>query len=253
MTSLLNAVFALGLALTSASGVALAQDAPRSLTYEVRVGGQLLGTRELSVRYEVDAGEPTRVIESFTELNGSVGPARIAYQQRITAFAGRAPASFHAVINENGAPREVQARWTSFGWTVSVADRKRVRTFEAPPDRIDISTIDLMDPGTRWTLGRFADLRILSAETGEVWEGPVTPLGPSTRSIQGKDVAVEGWAWKSPEGRTEFWYNSEGFLVEYKQRILGIQVQGVLRSPPPAGPDEFPVKVSRAEVERLPL
>jgi hypothetical protein len=43
-------------------------------------------------------------------------------------------------------------------------------------------------------------------------------------------------------------------MVKYATRVMGMKVEGVLTTPPPAGPDAFPVRAgpSGVEVESLP-
>lgn len=229
-------------------------DAPtRQLVYDIAVAGRPVGTRTATITTDSRGGADERVIESFTDIDGMVGPVRFSYKQRLTAFAGEGPASFHAVISENGDAREVQGQWSPAGWTVTLVGGGRARTWQAPPHRIDISTIDLVDPGNRRPLPRFDSVRVLSTETGDVWEGDVEPLGPSEVEIGGRKVPVDGVSWLSPEGRVSFYYDAEGWLVRYETRIMGIKVSSTLRQPPPPGPDEFPVRIGLARVDVIDL
>lgn len=220
----------------------------RTVTWELTVGGRPIGTRNATVRYEVQRGKTVRVIESWTDLAGAVGPVNFTWKQRLTAVAGRTPASFSSVVQENGSPSEVQGRWEPQGWVVTTVDRRQVNTRDVPGQYIDLSTADLMDPGSRYTLLRYDHVKLLSAETGDIWDGAVESLGPAEITIDGKVVPVEGAAWMSPEGRTEFWYNDEGYLVRYRMRLLGFEVQGLLTDAPPPGADEFAVPISSPQV-----
>jgi hypothetical protein len=226
---------------------------PQELVYEIRVGNQTVGTREVKVRMEDIEGDRGRFIESFTDIGGQVGPVLFSYQQRLTGFSTDTPASFHSVINENGLKQEVQGRWTSAGWTVTIVDSRESRTFDHPASWVDLSTVDLIDPGTKYVLGRYDNVKVLSAETGDIWEGGVSPIGTKTLTLSGRDVVVDGVSWASPEGRTEFWYNAEGHLVQYNMRLLGFRVEGTLKSPPPPGADEFRVATGSASVEEVSL
>ena len=157
------------------------------------------------------------------------------------------------MINENGLKQEVQGRWTSAGWTVTIVDSRESRTFDHPASWVDLSTVDLIDPGTKYVLGRYDNVKVLSAETGDIWEGAVSPIGTKTLTLSGRDVVVDGVSWASPEGRTEFWYNAEGYLVQYNMRLLGFRVEGTLTGPPPPGADEFRVATGSASVEEVSL
>jgi len=241
----LVACLALGL-----STPALAGD---KLTWSISVGGKAVGERTVEV---VEAGRPgreVRVIDLRTTIDGSLVGQPLQYKQRVDGVAGRTPASFHAVIEEAGEPRELQAQYSAAGWTITTIDRRDTRTYDADASRILMSTVDLFDPGSRYAIGRFDTLSMLSAETGDVWSGEVESLGHGTVAIGDEKVGVDGWAWKSPEGRHEFWFDAQGIMVKYATRILGFKVEGVLTSPPPPGPDDFPVRASRARVEIVDL
>ncbi len=238
------------LALTSALFAA----EPHQLTWDVSVQGQPLGTRKATIKYTEGELGMRRIIESWTELDGQAGPIRVRYRQRLTAHAAsREPAAFQSVIDENGSLREVQGRWTPSGWMVTVIGDGQSRTVEMPLDRIDLSTCDLVDPSTTLSLSQFETVRILSAETGQVASGPVTPLGISELTIGGESVQVTGYAWDSSQGRSTFYYSPDGFLVRYETQLLGIPMIAVLDAPPPGGVDDFPVMVSPSAVDELPL
>ncbi len=223
--------------------------AEEPLTWTVTVAGKAVGERTLEV---VEAGRPgrtVRVLDMRTTLDGSVVGQPLDYRQRIDGVAGRTPASFHAVIVEAGEPRELQAQYSTIGWTITRVDRRQSTTVDADAGRIAMSTVDLFDPGNRTPLGRFETVGMLSAETGDVWEGKVEPLGHRTVTIAGQKVGVDGWSWTTPEGKHEFWYDPQGVLVRYATRVLGIKVEGLLTAPPPPGPDDFPVRAGRADVD----
>lgn len=233
---------------------AVAVPPDRSLTWEVHVGAQTVGTRTATVHYQLDKGKLIRNIETYTDLKGQVGPIAFAWQQRLNITAGNGPAAFASVVNENGVPHEVQGRWDpAIGWTITTVTRRATDLRDVPSAFVDLSTADLMDPGSRYSLFRFENVKMLAAETGDIWEGAVEKIGTKRLTIGGAEVDVEGVAWMSPEGRTEFWYNSEGYLVQYRMRVLGIEVEGVLTAAPPPGVDEFPVIVVSPKLELSPL
>jgi hypothetical protein len=189
------------------------------------------------------------MLESFTDIDAQVGPVHVVYKQRLTGFAATGPASFHSVIQENGEALEVQARWGHDAWTVTVVDRRASRTTDYPTAQLDLSTVDLIDPGSRYSISRMTSARVLSAETGDIWEGDVSPMGTKEMALAGRHVTVDGFVWMSPEGRSEFWYSGEGYLVQYNMRLLGFRVEGTLIAAPPLGPDEFAVGLGAAQVD----
>jgi len=244
------------LAALALTGLAGAADLEHALVWDLSVQGQKVGTRELTVKYVRDEGAVgfRRVIESWTQINGAVGPMRVTYRQRMTAHAtGREPASFHSVIDQNGSALEVQARWSPSSWWVTTSTSGRSRTIDMPLNRIDISTADLMDPDTRYPLTHYDELRLLSAETGEVLSGPLEQLGTSNLTIGGRSTQVHGYVWTSPQGKSEFYYSADGFLVRYEIQLLGITMTAVLNHAPPGGVDDFPVRVGAPAIEEINL
>lgn len=213
-----------------------------TLRYRILAGGEAVGRRTLTVSVEGEGPHPERTLAFETTLDGAVGPMTLAWRQRVQAFAEDGPADFQSVLDEAGRPYEIQARWGPVGWTVSVADRRAARTDVQPGHRIDLSTVDLVDPYTTRPLARMSEARVLSAETGDVWEGAVERLGNDVVTVRGKAIAVTGVAWDGPDGRQTFWYDAEGWLVRFETRVMGVAVEGVLDTTPPPGPDVFPVR-----------
>lgn len=241
-------------ALMLAAFTASAADLEHELSWELSVQGQRIGQRDVTVKYVQADVARRRIIESWTEIDGSVGPIRVVYRQRMTAHTTeRDPASFHSVMEQNGVPSEVQARYSPSGWFVTTNQGGRARTVEMPLNRIDISTADLMDPATRYPLNRFDKVRILSAETGEVLVGPVEDLGMKDIQAGNATVQTHGYAWNAPTGKSTFWFTAEGFLVAYDMNVLGVQIDAKLMHAPPAGADDFPVGYGRPNIEEIPL
>jgi hypothetical protein len=231
---------------------ASAADREHTLVWDIAVNGQPVGTRNLVVRYLGEGG--SRILESYTAIEGQVGPTRLRWRQRMTAHVDpREPASFHSVIDNDGTPIEIQGRWTPSAWVVTTLASGRPRTVELPLTRVDLSTADLFDPDSRLTLSHFDDARILSAETGEVLSGPVQSLGVREVTIAGKPVSVTSYAWTGPQGRWELSYSADGFLVRSVSQLLGVTLEATLREPPPGGIDDFPVGVGPAAIEALDL
>jgi hypothetical protein len=222
--------------------------AEQKLVWELSVKGQAVGTRELTVRTIGDDG--SRILESFTDLSGQVGPMRVRWRQRLTAHAtAREPASFTSVVDQNGTALEIQGRWTPDTWYVTTTTNGRARTTEMPLSRIDFSTADLLDPQTRFPLSHYDSAMILSSEAGEVLTGPIEKLGVSEVVVAGTPVQVTGYAWTSTKGRSEFLYSADGFLVKYRTQLFGIDLEAVLRDPPPGGSDDFPVAARGPQVD----
>lgn len=234
------------------SGLSAASE-PEPLRWEIKVAGKPVGERTMSVSTVERRGHEVRLLRLDTTIDATVMGQPLQYRQKVDAVAGRFPASFHAVIDEAGYPRQLQVRYDNSGWAITRMDSRGTQTVEADPQRLAMSTVDLFDPATRYPLGRFEQVGILSAETGDVWQGSVKAAGHQTLRVGGRTVGVDGWVWKSPEGTHTFWYDLEGVLVRYETRVMGVKVEGVLSKAPPVGPDVFPVRTARAEVEVIDL
>lgn len=233
-----------------ASSPALAGNFSHTLVWDLSVRGTVVGSREVSVRYLESDGGASRILESFTDINGTIGPMKVRWRQRMTAHIdAREPASFHSVIDQDGAILEVQGRWTPAEWQVTTTTGGRSRTTAMPLARIDLSTADLMDPYTTIPISHYKEARILSAETGEVLLGPVQSLGVSEIKVKNLSIQVSGYAWSSPQGRSEFYYSADGFLVRYRTQLLGAEIEATLRDAPPGGVDDFPVAAARPSVD----
>lgn len=235
---MLRPLAALVLAVLSVPSAHAAPEVHR-VTWSLRLDGQEVGQRDATFTVEREGDDLRRSIEAHTKVAATIGPVSWRYEQKLTANGLVGPLAFRAVIVEDGAPREVQGRWAPSAWTIALADARSQRAYEAAAHRVDLSTVDLLDPFAARTLGRYATLKVLSAETGEILEGTVEPLGGGTVRIGGRDVPVQGWAWTSSLGRSQFWYDGEGWLVKFETALLGRLVEGVLTAPPPSSPDSI--------------
>lgn len=233
---------------------AVAWGADESATWSLSVDGAPVGTRSIAVRYEGQTGDRTRIVEVYTDVRGGVKKKdRWSYQQRLTATSREGdPASFASVIDANGAPREIQARFADGVWHVSVSEPSGTRTYELRPTRVDLSTIDLLDPEANRRIAGLDQARILSAEIGKILEGPVTALGPSQVTVGAETLEVEGWEWQTDLGAWRFWYAADGFLLKYEQPLLDRVVTAELSGEAPRTVDEFAVPAGPAvEAEDL--
>jgi len=224
------------------AAVALGGDLTQELAWDVMLHGKVVGERTLLVKYVQENEGMRRILEGETEIDTSVAGFPFTWRQRFTATAAdRAPAAFASVVQDNGEAREVQGRLAGGFWMVSLVEGGRARSWELNGNEIQLSTADLFDPGTYVPLDKFDTAKMLSAETGDVWEQRVERLGPSTITIAGQPVPVDGVAIEPPQGRASFYYTSDGVLVRYEYRWMGQVLEAVLRDPPPPGVDDAPV------------
>lgn len=213
----------------------------QELTWDLSADGTVIGHRTVTLKTRQTDEGSRRVLESWTELDGRLGPLPVSYQERLTAFIEHEPASFLSVQSTNGNTREVQARRVPLGWKVAITQDQRVRSYDLAANRIDLSTVDLFDPESRVPLSRFESVKVLSAESGVILEGTVESLGPSSIDLGDVSVPVQGYRFHHPDGEGSFFYTSDGILVRYEMQVLGYGMEAQLRDPPPAGPDDAPL------------
>ncbi|TVQ89231.1 MAG: hypothetical protein EA397_15770 [Deltaproteobacteria bacterium] len=227
---------------------------PQTLSWELKLNGKPVGERTLTVSIEeTDHGE-LRTLSADTQIDAKVIGVSFTYRQRLTANADRGPASFVSIVDQGGEVSEIQGRLTGAGWRMSIDSGGRTRGYDLAVNKVDLSTADLLDPHSRVPLARFPDeVSVLSAETGEVLAGRVEPLGPSSVTIKGQSVAVEGYALKIDQGAGTFFYTSEGWLVRFESKIAGQKVEGQLTEPPPKGVDDQPVDIFGGELKAVEL
>lgn len=211
------------------------------LTWSLSLGDQNIGERTATVKVMPSERGLRRVVEVMTEVDASVVGFSVRYAQRLTAHAGAGPASFHSVVSQMGEAREIQGRSSFSGWIVSVVDAGETRTWELPATKIDMSTADLMDPLTQVSLDRYEQVRLLSAETGDVFTVDVEPLGPSTVDLGTAKVAVSGYALNGGPGTTRLFYSASGYLVRHETRLLGKAIVATLTEAPPVSADDAPL------------
>jgi len=240
------------ISLIALTGFAAATQPSHEMKWRVSVDGQPIGTRTLTVRYLEGEAGTNRILESYTELDGKVGPVSVRFRQRLTAHVdAREPAAFHSVVDHDGSKIEVQGRWTPQSWVVTTTANGRSRTVQHELARIDLSSADLMDPYTRLPLSHFEQARVLSTESGDVALGEVQALGVSQWSGAGEAMQVSGYAWTSAQGRSEYYYSPDGFLVKYRTQLLGATIDAELVGDVPDGIDDFPVGGSVPPVEQV--
>lgn len=226
---------------------------PTQLEWAVTLDGKPVGKRTLTIKsMEGPSGDTRRVLESFTDIDATVLGLQYRFRERFTANVVTDPAAFYSVVELNDMGLEVQARRAATTWKVTVNSDGREYTRDVAASAIDLSTVDLLDPESRVPISRFDAPKILSAETGDIWSGPIERLGPSEVEIDGETVPVDGYAWTPPDGRATFWYTPDGYLAKYEVTVMGKTLQGVLTDPPPKRADDAPI-VDTTTIEEIPL
>ena len=241
----------LALALSASAATPVSHD----LRWTLSVGDQVVGWRTANVKFIPKADGMMRMITGFTDIDGKVGPMGRRFRQNFTVTAGDSPANFKSAMEENGSPYEMQLVYNNT-WQLTKVNTGSARTVSYPYGRVHLSTFDLLDPDSRAPLSKFDDgqtLNILFAETGDVLAGTLEQLGNSDLTIDKRTVPVMGYAWNGAQGRSEFFYSNDGYLVKYQMKVWGMRLQGILDDPPPGGIDEFAVAVDWPPIEEIDL
>lgn len=228
----LPALAALASALLAA-GAARAEDQP--LTYRILSGDRPIGGRKAALTTFTGPVGEVRMLQAWTTLVLPTPREVLDIKQRLGARFG-GDRSFSVSGSANGAVREVQGRQEPDGsWTLTLADAEGARTWNLAPEAVDLSSPELFDPERALATLRACDhLKLLSAETGAILEGPVQALGPATLQVGDRDVRVERYRFSPPEGGMTLAYDPEGWLVAYDYQVLGAQLGARLeRMPPP--------------------
>lgn len=200
--------------------------------WDLALQGTPVGQRSLTVKYKNDGVAEVRVLESWTELNVTVGRDDFSWTQRLSGMTRSGSASFASASSEDGWLREVQAVKKLQGWTVTVAEAGEARIYNLDRDAFDLTSLDLLDPGQGDRLLGRSHLRVLAAETGSVLAGPIESLGPTRVPIDGVQVDGIGYRWTLPDGPVELVYGPDGHLLRYAMRVGPVTVSATLSEPP---------------------
>ncbi len=228
---LLTALSVLILAL--APPAALADGQP--LSYQLLCQDRAVGSRDVQIKYLPTATGELRLLEAFTSFLLPIPKGTFRYEQRLGARFG-GDRSFVASMSTQGEVREVQARQELDGtWAISVASAAGAHSEQLPSEAIDLVSSELFDSERALrTLQSAATLRVLSAETGAILEGPVQDLGPSTMTVGPEEIEVQRFQFRPPEGTMTLAYSNEGWLVAYDYQVMGLMVGARLQKLPPA-------------------
>jgi hypothetical protein len=212
---------------------ARAEDQP--LTYRLLSDDRPIGSREATLSYLPGPNGEIRMLKAWTTLVLPMPKEAYQVKQRLGARLD-GDRSFTVSLSALDEVREIQGRQELDGtWTVSLANARGAKTWSLAADAIDLSSPELLDPERALATLRACDrLRLLSAETGGILEGPVEALAPSTLPVADQDVPVEVFRFSPPEGTMTLAYSQEGWLVAYDYQVLGKLVGARLERLPPA-------------------
>ena len=182
---------------------ALADNTAQKLTYDLVLNGAVVGSREVSIQYmePFSPGDTeSRLLETWTQLDASVGAWSAQIQNHSTAHITRSNSNFTSSMSVNGAVSEVQGHSTRDGrWAMHGIFDQQLSSWQHRRTEVDMSSLDLLDPVRSQHLTTLTEAQILSAETGTIMTGPVSDLGERTLVINGQEIAVHAWSWTPEE------------------------------------------------------
>ncbi len=206
----------------------------RPLTYQLVSSGQVVGTRDIEIRYLPGRTSEVRLIQAWTNFKFTLGPTTYSFRQRLGGRLGGSR-SFSSYIDDNGRVREIQGQLSSAGtWTVTIVQDGRARIWHLDARDVDLTSLELLDPRlARRVLEQTDYLRVLATETGAILEGPLQKLGSAQEKIGGQSTTVQRYRWSPPSGEMTLSYSSDGFLVSYDVSIAGHLLSANLNALPP--------------------
>jgi hypothetical protein len=228
---------ALSLLAALCAGPALAEE-PRTVTFDLLMNGQVVGSREVTLRYippeEGLSTSEVRITQTWTEIDTSIAGWALSVRNRTTSHASSQRSSFTSSISVNGDLSEIQGRTIENGrWKVSEIRSGKANNRELRRSEVDLSTMDLLDPVRSQILTQLTSVNLLSAETGEVLTGVLDDLGEDDLTVGGRTVAVHRWGLDTSQGRLELAWDAEGLLLESSMVIRGQTIATRLKQLPP--------------------
>jgi len=207
----------------------------RELIYDMVLDGSSVGRRRVTLRYLPGEHGEIRMVESYTEFSVLLGRRPFTFVQRLSGMGAPGPSGFVSSMREGGRPEEVQLTERLDGWRISLASQGRLKSWDLPAGSFEATSLTLVDPDAAVEVVSSATtLRVLSAETGNVIEGPIEPLGAATLKIAGQPLNVTRWKWTLPVGPVELSYGPAGHLVAYTVLVAGKTVEVQLQAVPEA-------------------
>jgi len=217
--------------------VALAASGEQQLIFDLVSNGAVIGRREVTVRYlpAVDAGSiPSRIIESWTELDAQENNWDLNLRHRSTAHVSHDNSSFTSSISIDGKVSEVQGQLLPDGrWQMYKNGPKGERRWDLRRTEVNLSSLDLFDPkrSALFTKER-ARVRMLSVETGEVLLGPIIDMGEEMIEVNNRQVQVHRYAWVPEGARFEMAWSEDGLLLDWSVERRGQRLDANIRELP---------------------
>jgi len=210
----------------------------QELSYDLVMNGAVVGKRDLTVRYQLPSDyhrAEIRLVEVWTEIDTRVAGVSLSIKNRSSGRMSTATSRFTSSVSINGDVAEYQGVMIDRGdWLMSAVINRTLHTWEHSASEIDLSSLDLFDPGRNHHFSDGQEIRILSAETGQITTCSVSDKGVDMITVEGQQTQVHRWECDAQSGGFELAWSDDGFLLEWKMSIHGQHVSARVRRLPPA-------------------
>ena len=208
---------------------ALAGD--QHLVYDLSVNGEVVGTRDVTIRYYARAGGERRVVEAVTQvqlLNNRL-------DARTVGQSNPRGASFSTAAEINGDLLHIQGVQLPEGdWRLELADGKTVNEQTVRGTTV-FTSMDLVDPGRTSLLAGTGSGALVFTETGDVYTGSLGAGVAATVTIGTRRVPVTRYGFTTSTGtQARFDVDGEGLLLVSEMSWFGVPITATLRTLPEA-------------------
>lgn len=203
---------ALMLAATTAAQAATAQATPRTLTYQILMGDDPIGTETVKLEPQGDATKvavnaTTRVKVLFINFRYD--------HQREELWKGGTLDSMRAKTDDDGTPHAIEMARRGAGYALTVDGK----TGEAPANAL---------PLTLWTPEVLKRPTLLSVIDGKPYSVRTESLGTETLDIGGRAIKAQHHR-ISGDVERDLWFDADGTLLKTRFKRSGYDVTYILK------------------------
>jgi hypothetical protein len=215
-------------------GASLAHAVEQSLVYDLTLLGEPVGHRTVKITYIPPSGSDSgsRDVESLTEIDMTVAGKKISYQQHATARFSDTKTRFVSIVSINDKRFELQGKnLSNQSWIIHEIVPSGVLKKEYSAYDVEAISLALFDPGQshKWTEGHQS---IYHVEMGDVWSGEWHSAKESSISNNGVSVFGREIRYHSEQGDVEAAWSSEGILIDWNVKLMGVTLDATLRNIP---------------------
>lgn len=210
--------------------LSLALAADQHLVYDLVVNGQVVGTREVDIRYYPRPGGERRVIDARTRVQ----LVNRTVDARSNGQSNPRGATFSTSATVDGKGLQVQGVQLPEGdWRLLLSDGRTVNEQSVRSSATILTTLDLLDPGRTALLATPGAVTLVFVETGDQLVGTLGAGVGATSTVGGKKLPVTRYTLTGSVGSARFDVDPNGIVVASEVSWLGVPMSATLREPPP--------------------